>query len=130
MNANLEKLLKMAKITTTQNIEIKDNLVLYRNADGSGYPLAKIYDTMIEVLWLELNDIEMDLYVRRNQYGEYDWIDRINFTKLNETEFELYAKELRESMLKNYKMAKAISIARAQFWKTYKEVLGVSNGNY
>jgi hypothetical protein len=123
MNANLEKLLKMAKVSTTQNIEIKDNLVLYRNADGSGYPLAKIYDTMIEVLWLELNDIEMDLYVRRDNRGNYDWLTRVPFENLNETEFEIYAKDLRDTMVTNYKMAKAVSAARNEFWKTYHAVM-------
>jgi len=123
MNANLEKLLKMAKVSTTQNIEIKDNLVLYRNADGNGYPLAKIYDTMIEVLWLELNDIEMDLYVRRDNRGNYDWLTRVPFENLNETEFEIYAKDLRDTMVTNYKMAKAVSAARNEFWKTYHAVM-------
>ena len=123
MNANLEKLLKMAKVTTTNNIEVRDNFVLYKNGDSSFYPLAKIYDKYIEVLWLELNDIEMDLYVRRDNRGNYDWLTRVPFENLNETEFEIYAKDLRDTMVTNYKMAKAVSAARNEFWKTYHAVM-------
>lgn len=123
MNANLEKLLKMAKVTTTQNIEIRENFIMFKNGDSGFYPLAKIYDKYIEVLWLELDDIEMDLYVRRNQYGEYDWLARVPFENLNETEFEVYAKDLRDAILQNYKMAKAISAARNEFCKTYNAVM-------
>lgn len=123
MNANLEKLLEMAKVTTTQNIEIRENFIMFKNGDSGFYPLAKIYDKYVEVLWLELDDIEMDLYVRRNQYGEYDWLARIPFENLNETEFEIYAKDLRDAILPNYKMAKAVSAARNEFWKTYNAVM-------
>ena len=123
MNANLEKFLKMAKVTTTQNIEVRENFIMYKNGDSGFYPLAKIYDKYIEVLWLEMNDIEMDLYVRRNQYGEYDWLARVPFENLNETEFEIYAKDLRDKILTNYKMAKAVSAARNEFWKTYNAVM-------
>lgn len=123
MNANLEKLLEMAKVTTTQNIEIRENFIMFKNGDSGFYPLAKIYDKYIEVLWLELDDIEMDLYVRRDNRGEYDWLARIPFENLNETEFEIYAKDLRDTILQNYKMAKAISAARNEFWKTYNAVM-------
>ncbi len=123
MNANIEKLLEMAKVTTTQNIEVRENFIMYKNGDSGFYPLAKIYDKYIEVLWLELDDIEMDLYVRRDNRGEYDWLARIPFENLNETEFEIYAKDLRDTILPNYKMAKAISDARNAFWKTYHEVM-------
>jgi hypothetical protein len=123
MNANLEKLLKMAKVTTTQNIEVRENFIMFKNGDSGFYPLAKIYDKYIEVLWLELNDIEMDLYVRRDNRGEYDWLARIPYENLNETEFEVYAKDLRETMFTNYKMAKAVSAARNEFWKTYHAVM-------
>lgn len=123
MNANLEKLLEMAKVTTTQNIEVRENFIMFKNGDSGFYPLAKIYDKYIEVLWLELDDIEMDLYVRRDNRGEYDWLARIPFENLNETEFEIYAKDLRDAILKNYKMAKAISVARNEFWKTYNAVM-------
>lgn len=123
MNANLEKLLKMAKVTTTQNIEVRENFIMYKNGDSGFYPIAKIYDKYIEVLWLELDDIEMDLYVRRDNRGEYDWLARIPFENLNETEFEIYAKDLRDAILPNYKMSKAISAARNEFWKTYNAVM-------
>lgn len=123
MNANLEKLLEMAKVTTTQNIEVRENFIMFKNGDSGFYPLAKIYDKYIEVLWLELDDIEMDLYVRRDNRGEYDWLARIPFENLNETEFEIYAKDLRDVILLNYKMAKAISAARNEFWKTYNAVM-------
>ena len=123
MNANLEKLLKMAKVTTTQNIEVRENFIMFKNGDSGFYPLAKIYDKYIEVLWLELDDIEMDLYVRRDNRGEYDWLARIPFENLNETEFEIYAKDLRDVILPNYKMAKAVSAARNEFWKTYNAVM-------
>lgn len=123
MNANLEKLLEMAKVTTTQNIEVRENFIMFKNGDSGFYPLAKIYDKYIEVLWLELDDIEMDLYVRRDNRGEYDWLARIPFENLNETEFEIYAKDLRDAILPNYKMAKAISAARNEFWKTYNAVM-------
>lgn len=123
MNANLEKLLEMAKVTTTQNIEVRENFIMFKNGDSGFYPLAKIYDKYIEVLWLELDDIEMDLYVRRDNRGEYDWLARIPFENLNETEFEVYAKDLRDTILQNYKMAKAISAARNEFWKTYNAVM-------
>ena len=123
MNANLEKLLEMAKVTTTQNIEIRENFIMFKNGDSGFYPLAKIYDKYIEVLWLELDDIEMDLYVRRDNRGEYDWLARIPFENLNETEFEIYAKDLRDVILPNYKMAKAVSAARNEFWKTYNAVM-------
>lgn len=123
MNENLEKLLKMAKVTTTQNIVVRENFIMYKNGDSGFYPLAKIYDKYIEVLWLELNDIEMDLYVRRNNRGEYDWLARVPFENLNETEMEVYAKDLRDTIVKNYKMAKAISAARNEFWKTYHAVM-------
>lgn len=123
MNANLEKLLEMAKVTTTQNIEIRENFIMFKNGDSGFYPLAKIYDKYIEVLWLELDDIEMDLYVRRDNRGEYDWLARIPFENLNETEFEVYAKDLRDAILPNYKMAKAVSAARNEFWKTYNAVM-------
>lgn len=123
MNANLEKLLEMAKVTTTQNIEVRENFIMFKNGDSGFYPLAKIYDKYIEVLWLELDDIEMDLYVRRDNRGEYDWLARIPFENLNETEFEVYAKDLRDTILKNYKMAKAVSAARNEFWKTYNAVM-------
>lgn len=123
MNANLEKLLEMAKVTTTQNIEIRENFIMFKNGDSGFYPLAKIYDKYIEVLWLELDDIEMDLYVRRDNRGEYDWLARIPFENLNETEFEIYAKDLRDTILQNYKMAKAVSAARNEFWKTYNAVM-------
>lgn len=123
MNANLEKLLKMAKVTTTQNIEVRNNFIMFKNGDSGFYPLAKIYDKYIEVLWLELNDIEMDLYVRRDNRGEYDWLARVPFENLNETEFEIYAKDLRDTMVTNYKMAKAISAARNEFWKTYHAIM-------
>jgi hypothetical protein len=123
MNANLEKLLKMAKVTTTQNIEVRENFIMFKNGDSGFYPLAKIYDKYIEVLWLELNDIEMDLYVRRDNRGEYDWLARVPYENLNETEFEVYAKDLRETMFTNYKMAKAVSAARNEFWKTYHAVM-------
>lgn len=113
----------MAKVTTTQNIEVRDNFIMYKNGDSDFYPLAKIYDKYIEVLWLELNDIELDLYVRRNQYGEYDWLTRVPFENLNETEFAVYAKDLHDTILPNYKMAKAISAARNEFWKTYNAVM-------
>jgi hypothetical protein len=96
---------------------------MYKNGDSGFYPLAKIYDKYIEVLWLELNDIEMDLYVRRDNRGEYDWLDRVPYENLNETEFEVYAKDLRETMFTNYKMAKAVSSARNAFWKTYHAVM-------
>lgn len=123
MNANLEKLLEMAKVTTTQNIEVRENFIMFKNGDSGFYPLAKIYDKYIEVLWLELDDIEMDLYVRRDNRGEYDWLARIPFENLNETEFEIYAKDLRDVILPNYKMAKAVSAARNEFWKTYNAVM-------
>lgn len=123
MNANLEKLLEMAKVTTTQNIEIRENFIMFKNGDSGFYPLAKIYDKYIEVLLLELDDIEMDLYVRRDNRGEYDWLARVPFENLNETEFEIYAKDLRDVILPNYKMAKAVSAARNEFWKTYNAVM-------
>ena len=123
MNENLEKLLKMAKVTTTQNIVVRENFIMFKNGDSGFYPLAKIYDKYIEVLWLELNDIELDLYVRRNNRGEYDWLARVPFENLNETEMEVYAKDFRETIVKNYKMAKAISAARNEFWKTYHAVM-------
>ena len=123
MNANLEKLLEMAKVTTTQNIEVRENFIMFKNGDSGFYPLAKIYDKYIEVLWLELDDIEMDLYVRRDNRGEYDWLARIPFENLNEPEFEIYAKDLRDVILPNYKMAKAVSAARNEFWKTYNAVM-------
>lgn len=123
MNANLEKLLEMAKVTTTQNIEVRENFIMFKNGDSGFYPLAKIYDKYVEVLWLELDDIEMDLYVHRDNRGEYDWLARIPFENLNETEFEVYAKYLRDTILKNYKMAKAVSAARNEFWKTYNAVM-------
>lgn len=123
MNENLEKLLKMAKVTTTQNIVVRENFIMFKNGDSGFYPLAKIYDKYIEVLWLELNDIEMDLYVRRNNRGEYDWLARVPFENLNETEMEVYAKDLRDTIVKNYKMAKAISAARNEFWKTYHAIM-------
>ena len=123
MNENLEKLLKMAKVTTTQNIEVRENFIMYKNGDSGFYPLAKIYDKYIEVLWLELNDIELDLYVRRDNRGNYDWLARVPFENLNETEMEVYAKDLRDTIVKNYKMAKAISAARNEFWKTYHAVM-------
>jgi hypothetical protein len=123
MNANLEKLLKMAKVTTTQNIEVRENFIMYKNGDCGFYPLAKIYDKYIEVLWLEMNDIEMDLYVRRDNRGNYDFLARVPYENLNETEFEIYAKDLRDTILPNYKMAKAVSAARNEFWKTYKAVM-------
>lgn len=123
MNANLEKLLEMAKVTTTQNIEVRENFIMFKNGDSGFYPLAKIYDKYIEVLWLELDDIEMDLYVHRDNRGEYDWLARIPFENLNETEFEIYAKDLRDAILPNYKMAKAVSAARNEFWKTYHAVM-------
>ena len=113
----------MAKVTTTQNIEVRENFIMFKNGDSGFYPLAKIYDKYVEVLWLELNDIEMDLYVRRNQYGEYDWLARVPFENLNETEFENSSKYLRDTILPNYKMAKAISAARNEFWKTYNAVM-------
>ena len=113
----------MAKVTTTQNIEIRENFIMFKNGDSGFYPLAKIYDKYIEVLWLELNDIEMDLYVRRNQYGEYDFLIRVPYENLNETEFEVYAKDLSDTILPNYKMAKAVSAARNEFWKTYNAVM-------
>lgn len=123
MNANLEKLLEMAKVTTTQNIEVRENFIMFKNGDSGFYPLAKIYDKYVEVLWLELDDIEMDLYVHRDNRGEYDWLARIPFENLNETEFEVYAKDLRDAILPNYKMAKAVSAARNEFWKTYNAVM-------
>lgn len=123
MNANLEKLLEMAKVITTQNIEVRENFIMFKNGDSGFYPLAKIYDKYIEVLWLELDDIEMDLYVHRDNRGEYDWLARIPFENLNETEFEVYAKDLRDAILPNYKMAKAVSAARNEFWKTYNAVM-------
>lgn len=123
MNANIEKLLEMAKVTTTQNIEVRENFIMFKNGDSGFYPLAKIYDKYIEVLLLELDDIEMDLYVRRDNRGEYDWLARIPFENLNETEFEVYAKDLRDTILQNYKMAKAVSAARNEFWKTYNAVM-------
>lgn len=123
MNANLEKLLEMAKVTTTQNIEVRENFIMFKNGDSGFYPLAKIYDKYVEVLWLELDDIEMDLYVRRDNRGEYDWLARVPFENLNETEFEVYAKDLRDAILPNYKMAKAVSAARNEFWKTYNAVM-------
>lgn len=123
MNANIEKLLEMAKVTTTQNIEVRENFIMFKNGDSGFYPLAKIYDKYIEVLWLELDDIEMDLYVRRDNRGEYDWLARVPFEDLNETEFEVYAKYLRDKILTNYKMAKAVSAARNEFWKTYHAVM-------
>ena len=123
MNENLEKLLKMAKVTTTKNIVVRENFIMFKNGDSGFYPLAKIYDKYIEVLWLELNDIELDLYVRRNNRGEYDWLARVPFENLNETEMEIYAKDLRDTIVKNYKMAKAISAARNEFWKTYHAVM-------
>lgn len=123
MNANLEKLMEMAKVTTTQNIEVRENFIMFKNGDSGFYPLAKIYDKYIEVLWLELDDIEMDLYVHRDNRGEYDWLARIPFENLNETEFEVYAKDLSDAILPNYKMAKAVSAARNEFWKTYNAVM-------
>jgi hypothetical protein len=123
MNANLEKLLKMAKVTTTQNIEVRENFIMYKNGDCGFYPLAKIYDKYIEVLWLEMNDIEMDLYVRRDNRGNYDFLARVPYENINETEFEIYAKDLRDTILPNYKMAKAVSAARNEFWKTYHAVM-------
>lgn len=123
MNANLEKLLKMAKVTTTQNIEVRENFIMYKNGDGGFYPLAKIYDKYIEVLWLELNDIEMDLYVRRDNRGNYDWLTRFSYINLNETEMKIYAKTLHDTIFKNYKMAKAVSVARNAFWETYHAVM-------
>ena len=123
MNANLEKLLKMAKVTTTQNIEVRENFIMFKNGDSGFYPLAKIYEKYIEVLWLEMNDIEMDLYVRRDNRGNYDFLARVPYENLNETEFEIYAKDLRDTILPNYKMAKAVSAARNEFWKTYKAVM-------
>lgn len=123
MNENIEKLLKMAKVTTTQNIEVRENFIMFKNGDSGFYPLAKIYDKYIEVLWLELNDIEMDLYVRRNQYGEYDYLTRIPYENYNESEMKIQAKYLRDTILPNYKMAKAVSAARNEFWKTYHAVM-------
>ena len=123
MNANLEKLLKMAKVTTTQNIEVRENFIMYKNGDSGFYPLAKIYDKYIEVLWLEMNDIEMDLYVRRDNRGNYDWLTRFSYINLNETEMKIYAKTLHDTIFKNYKMAKAVSVARNAFWETYHAVM-------
>lgn len=123
MNENLEKLLKMAEVTTTKNIVIRENFIMYKNGDSGFYPLAKIYDKYIEVLWLELNDIEMDLYVRRDNRGNYDWLTRFSYVNLNETEMKIYAKTLHDTIFKNYKMAKAVSVARNAFWETYHAVM-------
>ena len=70
-----------------------------------------------------MNDIEMDLYVRRDNRGNYDFLARVPYENLNETEFEIYAKDLRDTILPNYKMAKAVSAARNEFWKTYHAVM-------
>ena len=123
MNKNIEKLLKMAKVTTKKNIVFRNNFIMYKNGDSGFYPLAKIVDKYIEVLWLELNDIEMDLYVRRDNHGECDFISAVPFENLNETELEDYANDLHDTILRNYKMAKAISAARKKFWKTYHAVM-------
>lgn len=41
MNENLEKLLKMAKVTTTQNIEVRNNFIMYKNGDRGFIRLPK-----------------------------------------------------------------------------------------
>ena len=124
MNEKLEKLLSIAGILTTKNIEIRQNFVMYKNGDMGFYPLAKFDDKCLEILWLELDDTEMDLYVRKDMYGEQDWLTKYNFAQYEtEEDFRLEAKDLRKSIRMNYKMAKAVSMARNAFWKTYHEVM-------
>ena len=124
MNEKLEKLLSMAGVLTTNNIEIRQNFVMYKDGDRGFYPLAKFDDKCLEILWLKLDDTEMDLYVRKDMYGNQDWLTKYHFSQYETDEdFRIEAKELRKSIRNNYKLAKAVSMARNAFWKTYHEVM-------
>ena len=124
MNEKLERLLSMAGVLTTNNIEIRQNFIMYKDGDRGFYPLAKFNDKCLDVLWLELDDTEMDIYVRKDIYGQQDWLSRYHFDQYKfDDEYRIEAKDLRKSIRRNYKMAKAISMARNAFWKTYHEVL-------
>lgn len=124
MNEKLEKLLSMAGVLTTKDIEIRQNFVMYKDGDRGFYPLAKFDDKCVEILWLKLDDTEMDLYVRKDMYGQQDWLTKYYFSQYETDEdFRIEAKDLRKSIRNNYKMAKAVSMARNAFWKTYHEVM-------
>ena len=124
MNEKLEKLLSMAGVLTTKDIEIRQNFVMYKDGDRGFYPLAKFDDKCLEILWLELDDTEMELYVRRDVYGQQEWLTKFHFAQFDtEEEFRVNAKDLRKEIRTNYKMAKAVSMARNAFWKTYHEVM-------
>jgi hypothetical protein len=124
MNEKLEKLLSMAGVLTTNNIEIRQNFVMYKDGDRGFYPLAKFDDKCLEILWLKLDDTEMDLYVRKDMYGNQDWLTKYHFAQYETDEdFRIEAKDLRKSIRNNYKMAKAVSMAREAFWNTYHEVM-------
>ena len=124
MNEKLEKLLSMAGVLTTKDIEIRENFVMYKNGVKGFYPLAKFDDKCVEILWLELDDTEMDLYVRRDVYGHQEWLTKFYFAQFDtEEEFRVNAKDLRKEIRTNYKMAKAVSMAREAFWNIYHEVM-------
>jgi hypothetical protein len=124
MNEKLEKLLSMAGVLTTKDIEIRQNFVMYKDGDRGFYPLAKFDDKCVEILWLKLDDTEMDLYVRKDMYGQQDWLTKYYFSQYETDEdFRIEAKDLRKSIRNNYKLAKAVSMAREAFWKTYHEVM-------
>jgi hypothetical protein len=124
MNEKLEKLLSMAGVLTTNNIEIRQNFVMYKDGGRGFYPLAKFDDKCLEILWLKLDDTEMDLYVRKDMYGNQDWLTKYHFAQYETDEdFRIEAKDLRKSIRNNYKMAKAVSMARNAFWNTYHEVM-------
>ena len=114
----------MAGVLTTKDIEIRQNFVMYKDGDRGFYPLAKFDDKCVEILWLKLDDTEMDLYVRKDMYGQQDWLTKYYFSQYETDEdFRIEAKDLRKSIRNNYKLAKAVSMARNAFWKTYHEVM-------
>lgn len=124
MNENFAKLLELAEISTKENVVIRDGLILYKNGDEGYYPIGKYNDKWIFALWIEMDDNTMDLYVRRDDNNEMDWLTGCVYNEpMTESILNIRANDLREVFENNYKIAKAVSAARRAFWNTYNKIV-------
>lgn len=82
----LQKLIENIK-TLNDSISIRNNFI-FVSKNGISYPIARIYKKHIDLLWIELNQ-DNKLYIRRDNKGEYEYLERIPFNLKDEVEFEI-----------------------------------------
>jgi hypothetical protein len=71
-----------------------------------------------------MDDSTMDLYVRRDDNNEMDWLTGCVYNKpMTESIMNIRANDLREVFESNYKIAQAVSASRRAYWNTYNKIM-------